>query len=53
MMASSTFSRLYISSHLEEFLASYPDISVELLTSNSPTNLIEDGVDVAIHGGEL
>jgi DNA-binding transcriptional LysR family regulator len=53
MMASSTFSRLYISSHLEEFLKLYPDISVELLTSNSPTSLIEDGVDVAIHGGEL
>jgi LysR family transcriptional regulator for bpeEF and oprC len=53
MMASSTFSRLYISTHLEEFLVSYPDISVELLTSNAPTNLIEDGVDVAIHGGDL
>ena len=52
-MASSTFSRLYVAPRLGEFLARYPEISVELLTSNIPTNLIEDGVDIAIYGGEL
>jgi DNA-binding transcriptional LysR family regulator len=53
VMASSTFSRLYITPHLGEFLSRYSDMKVELLTSNTPSNLIEDGVDVAIYGGDL
>jgi LysR family transcriptional regulator for bpeEF and oprC len=52
-MASPTFSRLYIGPWLAEFFRRYPDISVELLTSSTPTSLIEDGVDIAFHGGEL
>jgi DNA-binding transcriptional LysR family regulator len=53
VMASPTFSRLYIGPWLAEFFRRYPDISVELLTSSTPTSLIEDGVDIAFHGGEL
>lgn len=54
VMASPTFGRLYVTPWLPEFFRRYPDVSVELLTSSStPTNLIEDGVDIAFHGGEL
>ena len=52
-MASPTFSRLYVAPRVAEFLDRYPDIAVELLTSNMPANLIEDGIDVALHGGAL
>ena len=36
-----------------EFFARYPDISVELLVSERTVNLIEEGVDLAVHNGEL
>lgn len=52
VMATPTFSRLYIAPHLAEFFVRYPDIDIELLTANTPANLIEDGVDVAIHNGQ-
>lgn len=53
LMASPNFSRLYIAPHMPEFLALYPEISLELVVSNTPTNLIEDGIDLWIHGFEL
>jgi DNA-binding transcriptional LysR family regulator len=52
-MASPTFSRLYIAPRMPEFLALYPEITLELVVSNTPTNLIEDGIDLWIHGFEL
>ena len=33
---------------LASFLAAYPDVSLEVVTSNSPTDLIEERVDVAL-----
>jgi DNA-binding transcriptional LysR family regulator len=53
VMASPTFSRLYVAPRMGEFLARYPEIAVELLISNTATNLIEDGIDVAMHSGDL
>ncbi|MDB5578969.1 MAG: hypothetical protein JWR80_4145 [Bradyrhizobium sp.] len=53
VMTSPTFGRLYITPHLNEFFARYPDISIELLISNAQTSLIESGVDVAIRSGAL
>jgi DNA-binding transcriptional LysR family regulator len=53
VMASPTFSRLYVGPWLAEFFRRYPEVSVELLTSSTPTSLIEDGVDMALHGGAL
>jgi LysR family transcriptional regulator, regulator for bpeEF and oprC len=53
VMASPTFSRLYIGPWLAKFFDRYSGVSVELLTSSTPTSLIEDGVDIAFHGGEL
>jgi DNA-binding transcriptional LysR family regulator len=31
----------------------YPEILIEIVVSNTPTNLIEDGIDFWIHGFEL
>ncbi len=47
------FGGLYIVPRLQEFFACYPEIAVELLISDRPVNLIEEGVDVAVHNGEL
>jgi len=47
------FGRLYIVPELPEFLARYPKISLELSVSSRTIHLIEDGIDLAIHHGEL
>jgi LysR family transcriptional regulator, regulator for bpeEF and oprC len=36
-----------------EFFDRHPSISVELLNFDQPANLIEEGIDVAIHSGDL
>jgi DNA-binding transcriptional LysR family regulator len=48
-----TFARLHMVSKLPAFLAAYPDIAIEMSTSESPTTIIEDGFDFAIHSGDL
>jgi len=40
-------------SKLPAFFAAYPDMAVELAASESPTTIIEDGFDLAIHSGDL
>jgi DNA-binding transcriptional LysR family regulator len=40
-------------SKLSVFLAAYPDMAVEMAASESPTTIIEDGFDLAIHSGDL
>ena len=47
------FGRLFLVPKLPEFLARYPDISVELQVSDRTVNLIEEGIDLAIHNGPL
>jgi DNA-binding transcriptional LysR family regulator len=47
------FARLYVVPRLPEFFARYPDISVELIVSERTVNLIGEGIDLAIHNGEL
>jgi LysR family transcriptional regulator, regulator for bpeEF and oprC len=47
------FGRLYVVPRLHEFFARYPDVTVELMISDRTVNLIEEGVDVAVHNGEL
>ncbi|MEM1263271.1 MAG: LysR substrate-binding domain-containing protein [Pseudomonadota bacterium] len=46
--ASSTFAQQYVAPLLTEFLARYPGISIELSLSDTPTNLIEGGFDLAL-----
>jgi DNA-binding transcriptional LysR family regulator len=48
-----TFARLHMVSKLSAFFAAYPDMAVELAASESPTTIIEDGFDLAIHTGDL
>src|SRR5580704_2926388 len=48
-----TFARLHMVSKLPAFLAAYPDMAVEMAASESPTTIIQDGFDLAIHSGDL
>src|SRR6202795_1718213 len=48
-----TFARLHMVSKLPAFFAAYPDMAVEMAASESPTKIIEDGFDLAIHSGDL
>jgi LysR family transcriptional regulator, regulator for bpeEF and oprC len=47
------FGRLYIVPRLQEFFARYPDIVVETVITDRVLNLVEEGLDLAIHNGEL
>jgi DNA-binding transcriptional LysR family regulator len=51
--AAHAFSRHYVVPRLPEFLARYPDMSVEILVSERTSNLVEEGIDVAIRNGAL
>ncbi|GGW93288.1 LysR family transcriptional regulator [Alteromonas halophila] len=46
--ASSTFAQRYIAPLLPEFLARYPKINIDLTLSDTQTNLIEGGFDLAL-----
>src|ERR1700678_1391582 len=48
-----TFARLHMVSKLPAFFAAYPDMAIEMSTSESPTTIIEDAFDLAIHSGDL
>jgi DNA-binding transcriptional LysR family regulator len=48
-----TFARLHMVSKLPAFFSAYPDIAIEMSASESPTTIIEDGFDLAIHSGDL
>src|SRR5229473_2427086 len=48
-----TFARLHVVSKLPAFFAAYPGMAVEMAASESPTTIIEDGFDLAIHSGDL
>jgi DNA-binding transcriptional LysR family regulator len=51
--AANGFSHLYIVPRLLEFYARYPEVVVELSVSERMTNLVEEGIDVAIRNGAL
>ncbi len=48
-----TFARLHMVSKLPPFFDAYPDLAIEMAVSESPTTIIEDGFDLAIHSGDL
>src|SRR6266404_9579876 len=48
-----TFAHRHMVSKLPAFFAAYPDMAVEMAASESPTTIIEDGFDLAIHSGDL
>jgi DNA-binding transcriptional LysR family regulator len=47
------FGRFYIVPRLSAFFTSYPGVSVELVVTDHLVNLVEGGVDLGIHNGEL
>jgi LysR family transcriptional regulator, regulator for bpeEF and oprC len=47
------FGRLYLVPRLEDFFARYPQIVVETVVTDRIVNLVEEGVDLSIHNGEL
>jgi LysR family transcriptional regulator for bpeEF and oprC len=47
------FGRLYVVPRLREFFLRYPEVAVELVVADRLINLVEEGVDVGIHNGEL
>jgi len=47
------FARLHMVSKLPAFFTAYPDMAIEMSTSESPATTVEDGFDLAIHSGDL
>src|SRR6202048_5564714 len=47
------FSRLYVVPRLPLFRERYPNVVVEMLVSERTTNLVEEGIDLAIRNGTL
>jgi LysR family transcriptional regulator for bpeEF and oprC len=47
------FGRLYVVPRLSKFFARYPGVAVELVVTDRLVNLVEEGVDVGVHNGEL
>src|SRR3981081_3911990 len=48
-----TFARLHMVSKLPAFFADYPDMAVEMASSEGPATIVEDGFDLAIHSRDL
>src|SRR5882672_12589858 len=48
-----TFGRLRIIPHLKDFLSRYPDVGIDLVMSDSNTDLVEEGIDLAIRSGDI
>ncbi len=47
------FGRVHILPRLGEFFARFPDIVVEIVVTDRAVDLVQDGVDLAIHNGPL
>jgi DNA-binding transcriptional LysR family regulator len=47
------FGRLYILPHLQDFFGRFPELTLDLVVTERTVNLVEEGIDLAIHNGEL
>src|ERR1700681_188616 len=47
------FGRLRVIPHLKEFLARYPDVTIDLAMNDAQADLVEEGIDLAIRSGEV
>jgi len=50
---SAAFGRTYILPYLDEFLSAYPDIKIDLIFGDKYTDLVKEGIDLAIRIGPL
>jgi DNA-binding transcriptional LysR family regulator len=47
------FGKLHLIPHLPAFLAAHPDLSIDLVLEDRPTDLLEEGFDLALRPGPL
>ncbi|MDD1779753.1 LysR substrate-binding domain-containing protein [Enterovibrio sp. ZSDZ35] len=48
-----TIGQMYIAPLIPEFLARHPGIEIDLVLGDNPTNLVEQGYDLAIRAGDM
>lgn len=53
IMAQPSFGAFHLSRALSTYLNKYPDVTTEIELSNRMPDLVEDGIDIALHVGEL
>jgi DNA-binding transcriptional LysR family regulator len=53
IMAQPSFGAFHLSRALSVYLRKYPDVTTEIELSNRMPDLVEDGIDLAFHVGEL
>jgi len=53
LTASATFSRLYLQPIITKFLAKYPKVKLVLILSDQVTDIIKEGIDIAIRVAPL
>ncbi len=53
LSTSAAFGRTYILPYLNEFFTSYPDINIDLIFDDDYTDLVKEGIDLAIRIGPL
>ena len=53
LAAPANFGRLYVAPRMRRLLDRYPDLSVELHMSDAVSDLVADGIDLAIRGGAV
>lgn len=51
--APTSFGRMHIAPHLTGFMASHPQLAIDLILSDALTDIVGDGFDLAIRIGEL
>jgi DNA-binding transcriptional LysR family regulator len=51
--APTVFGRLYLAAHIGELLARYTELAVELVLSDDISDLVQQGLDVALRVGEI
>jgi DNA-binding transcriptional LysR family regulator len=53
LSADMTFGRVVIAPRLHRLLAFYPQLEIDLRLENRPSNMVHEGVDVALREGEI
>lgn len=53
MACAGVFGRLHVVPRLPGFMARYPDIEIDLIMSDGFSDLVEEGIDLAIRAGEI